>query len=296
MVKSYSALNVTFGGALLLCAGAIFTMPILAASAQSSEAALGPAQGSDDAPPPGLAFEVASIKPSKSGGSGINSSFYGGRFMATNTDLKTLMQYDAFGIPAPQIMGGPAWLSTDRFDIDAKVEDAVAEQMKKLSREERSLWRRQMLQRLLADRFKLTFHWETREFPVYALVTAKNGPKIERAKNAEASPSVSRSNGNLTAKSVTMEKLVQTLTTALARQLGRVVVDKTGLEGKYDLTLAWSQDERSAEMTDLPDEDAASPGPSIFTAVQEQLGLKLESTKAPVETLVIDHIEQPSEN
>ena len=93
-----------------------------------------------------------------------------------------------------------------------------------------------------------------------------------------------------------MEKLAEYLTQVSSRELGRFVIDKTGLEGKYDLTLTWSPDNRLAAMADPSNENAAPVGPSIFTAVQEQLGLKLESTKAPVETLVIDHIEQPSEN
>jgi uncharacterized protein (TIGR03435 family) len=239
---------------------------------------------------------VVSIRPSKSGGSHSSTSLSGGRFTATNADLKTLMQYNAFGIPAAQIMGGPAWLSSDRFNIDAKLDDAVAEQMKKLSAEAETRWMRQMVQGVLVDRFKLVFHRETKEFPVYALVVAKNGLKIEHAKKADGGPSVSWSNGKLTAKSVTMEKLSQTLSIALARELGRMVVDKTGIDGKYDLTLEWSPDDRSAKTTDPSNEISAPPGPSIFTAVQEQLGLRLESTKAPVQTLVIDHIEEPSEN
>jgi uncharacterized protein (TIGR03435 family) len=296
VVKFRAALNLALCFKLLFCAGGIGPLPAQDAPAQSSEAARGPVEGAEDAPPQGLAFEVASIKPNKSGGAHSNSGFNGGRFTATNVDLKTLMQYNAFGIPATQILGGPAWLSSDRFDIDAKVDDAVAEEMKKLSIEAKTRWMHRMVQEMLADRFKLAFHWETKEFPVYALVVAKNGSKIERSKNAEVGTSINSTNGNLTAKGVTMERLAQTLTQVLAREVGRIVVDKTGLEAKYDLTLKWSPDNRSAAMTDPSNENATPPGPSIFTAVQEQLGLKLESTKAPVQTLVIDHIEQPSEN
>ena len=93
-----------------------------------------------------------------------------------------------------------------------------------------------------------------------------------------------------------MEKLAQTLTQELARELGRIVIDKTGLEGNYDVKLTWSPDDSSATTTDISNGNATPAGPSIFTAIQEQLGLKLESTKASVKTLVIDHIEQPSEN
>jgi uncharacterized protein (TIGR03435 family) len=301
VVKIRAALILTLGYALLNCAVAIGMLTSRNAAGQanaveSSEAARGPVRGAEDAPPQGLAFEVASIKPNKSGGSRSGTSLSGGRFTATNTDIKTLMQYNAFGIPGMQILGGSSWLSTERFNIDAKMDDTVAEQMKKLSGEAETLWMRQMVQQMLADRFKLAFHRETDEFSVYALVVAKNGPKIERAKNADGSPSVSWGNGKLKAESVTMEKLAQTLTMASSRELGRIVIDKTGLDGKYDLTLAWSPDDRSAAMASTQNENAAPPGPSIFTAVQEQLGLKLESRKAPVGTVVIDHIEQPSEN
>ena len=300
MVKFRAALNLTLGCVLLLCTGAIGTLAAQSGAGQanaveSSEAARGPAHGAEDAPPQGLAFEVVSIKPNKSGGEHSSTSLGDGRFTARNTTLQTLMQYNAFGIPAAQITGQPGWLSTERFDIDAKLDDAVAEQMRKLGREAETLWMRQMVQQLLADRFKLAFHRETQEFAVYALVVAKNGSKIERAKDADGGPSVSWGNGKLTAKSVTMEKLAQTLSIALSREVSRMVVDKTGLEGKYDLALEWSPDNRSAAMTDTSNE-SAPPGPSIFTAVQEQLGLKLESAKAPVETVLIDHVEQPSEN
>ncbi len=295
MVKFSAALNLTLGCALLLCAGGFVTLTAQNAAGQanaveSSEAARGPVHGVEDAPPQGLAFEVASIKPSKSGGDHSSTSLGGGRFTARNTDLKTLMQYNAFGIPATQIMGQPGWMSPDRFDIDAKLDDVVAEQMKKLSREAETLWMRQMVQQMLASRFKLAFHWETMEFPVYALVTAKNGPKIERAKNTEGGASTSWGNGKLTAKSVTMEKLARTLSIALARELGRMVVDKTGLEGKYDLTLAWSPDDRSAVMTDASNENAAPPGPSIFTAVQEQ-PIEAEADGRACADTMIDYIE-----
>src|SRR6202042_2481146 len=102
------------------------------------------------------------------GGEHSSTSLDDGRFTARNTTLQTLMQYNAFGIPAAQITGQPGWLSTERFDIDAKLDDAVAEQMRKLGREAETLWMRQMVQQLLADRFKLTFHRETQEFAVYA--------------------------------------------------------------------------------------------------------------------------------
>jgi uncharacterized protein (TIGR03435 family) len=205
------------------------------------------------------------------------------------------MQYDAYGIPSAQIMGAPAWLDSERFDIVAKVDDATAEDLKSFSDEQESSLSRQLVQQLLADRFKLVVHWETREFPVYAIVVAKNGPKLKKSKDGGSTNTFS-GNGKLTAESVTMEKLAQTLTGMTERELGRYVIDKTGLEGRYDIELAWSPADRPAALANASADKTVPPGPSIFTAIQEQLGLKLESTRGPVRTLVIDHIEQPSDN
>jgi uncharacterized protein (TIGR03435 family) len=240
------------------------------------------------------AFEVASIKPNKSGLSGSRIDFHHGSFTGLNNSVKALLQ-DAYGIPEAQILSGPSWLSSERFDIAAKVDDATVERIEKLSRDERNLFDQQLVQQLLADRFKLAVHFETKELPVYALVVAKGGAKLTASKDPDKGTSTSSGNARMTATSITMEKLAQMLTQNLARELGRVVIDKTGIEGKYDLALTWSPENNSAAMGNASNE-GSPPGPSIFTALQEQLGLKLESAKGPVETLVIDHIEQPSEN
>jgi uncharacterized protein (TIGR03435 family) len=242
------------------------------------------------------AFEVAVIRPSKSGGSQSHSGFSNGRFTAENIQLKTLLQYNAYGIPEPQILGGPPWLSSERFDIDAKVDDAVAAQLEKLSYDQSNLIRQKMVRQLLADRFKLAVHTETKEFPVYALMVAKGGPKLTASKDSGKGTGTSSNNGRLTATDMTMTKLAQALTQILSREVGRIVIDNTGLQGKYDLALTWSPDNHSANFTNASADNTAPLGPSIFTAVKEQLGLKLESTKAPVEVLVIDHIEPPTEN
>jgi uncharacterized protein (TIGR03435 family) len=169
-----------------------------------------------------------------------------------------------------------------------------------------------MLQPLLAERFKLKAHTETKQLPVYELIVAKGGPKLK-----EATPGDTYANGfkgpdgvgrggmmrmgrgQLTGQGVP----ITTLTNLLSQQLQRTVVDKTGLTGKYDLELNWTPEQGEGGLGPPP--GAASPqaepapdatGPSIFTALQEQLGLKLQSTKGPVETLVIDHAEMPSEN
>lgn len=285
-----AATGLSLSGLLWLCAAGLtmFVAPDLLPQANTASQAT-------DAAAKSPAFEVAAIKPNKSGGGGSRSSFDGIRLTATNISVKSLIEYDAYGIPAPQILGGPNWLASDRFDIEAKVDDALVAEMAKLDREQRNQMERQMFQQLLADRFKLVVHHETKELPVYALVVAKGGPKLTASKDPDKGTSSSSGNARMTATNITMEKLAQSLTQNLARELGRVVIDKTGIEGKYDVALTWGPESNSAAMVNASNE-GSPPGPSIFTAIQEQLGLKLESSKGPVQTLVIDHIEQPSEN
>jgi uncharacterized protein (TIGR03435 family) len=151
--------------------------------------------------------------------------------------------------------------------------------------------RRTMFQQILADRFKLVAHHETRELPIYQLTIGKNGSKLkESAPDDPASTKPSRKGimfgpgrGKVTATGGSLSMFI----TALSRQLGRIIVDKTGLTGRYDFTLEWTPDDAA------PSDQS---GPGIFTAIQEQLGLKLEPTKGPVDVIVIDHIEKPSAN
>jgi uncharacterized protein (TIGR03435 family) len=153
--------------------------------------------------------------------------------------------------------------------------------------------RRRCFNKLLADRFKLAVHWETRELPVYALVVAKNGPNLHKAKEADGGSHISAGTGQFTSQGTTMTEMAQTLTQELSRELGRVVIDKTEIAGRYDVALKWTPETGTASSNA---EGATDSGPSIFTAIQEQLGLKLESAKGPVQVLVIDHAEMPSEN
>ena len=290
---------------LAQCAAALALLAALAALGQSAPPAPNAAPAPDSTPdsaaasksdaPQQPAFEVAAIKPNKSGGGHSRSGFDNGRFTAENASLKILIQYDAYGVPGPQLLGGPDWLATQKFDIDAKVDDQTAERMDKLPNEQRNLLMHQLVQQLLEDRFKLAVHWEHKELPVYALVVEKASTGIHPAKDPDKD-SRSSTNGTLTDEGVTMTDLAQQMTQILNREVGRVVIDKTGLQGKYDLTLTWSPDNHSANFSNASADNSAPLGPSIFTAVKEQLGLKLESTKAPVEVLVIDHVEAPSEN
>ncbi len=259
-------------------------------------------------------FEVASIKPNRSGDRRIALMMPPGRISAKNVTTKFLIEY-AYNVKDPQISGGPGWINSERYDVEAKVSDAFADQTRKLSPDERQEQLRLMMQSLLADRFKLTLRRETKELPVFALVVAKNGPKLQESKDV---PGPDRLKGADELKGRRMAMMgrgqlnmtaapTSLLADALSRQLGRNVVDKTGLKGNYDFTLKWTPDESQGRMFGGPDGGEGPPrgeaapatdasGPTIFTALQEQLGLKLESQKGPVETLVIESVERPSEN
>jgi len=292
------------------------------AGAQSPQTAVGqaPAAGSaQSAPMPTLpttaSFEVASIKPNHSGDQRFFVSWQPGRFNATGMTVKFLIT-TAYHVKDFQVSGGPSWVNSERYDIDAKVPDSMAQQMDKLSRDERGKLAESMLQALLADRFQLKLTHGTKDLPAYALVLAKNGPKLQKAAPvdtpAEApsgpgghphGPMMRMGRGELNGQGVELSFLAS----VLSQQLGRQVLDQTGLKGNYDFTLKWTP-EQGEGMTMAgpgpggggPPPDGAPPpdasGPSIFTALQEQLGMKLEATKAPAEVLTIDHVERPSEN
>jgi uncharacterized protein (TIGR03435 family) len=256
-----------------------------------------PASTVDAAKPP--AFEVAAIKLNQSGSGGSHSSTNNSRFVATNVSLKSLMEYQAYGIPSSRILGGPKWLDSTRFDIEAKMYDYESDHLRTLTRDQRRLETQSMFQQVLAERFKLAVHWETRELPVFALVSVKKGSKLHPAKDSTdssgTSSNSSRSGYEFSATGVTLSELAAGLTRELSKELGRDIIDKTEIRGRYDLTLKWTSD---AVIHSVPEgaDSPADAGPSIFTAIQEQLGLKLEPAKAPVEVLVIDHLEMPSEN
>jgi uncharacterized protein (TIGR03435 family) len=235
------------------------------------------------------AFDVVSIKPAKPNTLGSSSGFQGETFTASNTTLSKLIQYEAYGIPGPRIIGIPPSLSTAAFDIEAKADPSIYRSTQPVARGQDSV-QMQMVQQLLADRFKLIVHSEMREIPIYVLVIAKGGPKLCVAKDANHGPQIMARKGHLEAQGVTTGDLVSSLTRVLSNELGRIVVDKTNLTGAYDLTLNWAPDISS------PGGEPDASAPSIFTAVQEQLGLKLESVKGPVSVLVVDHAQMPSQN
>jgi uncharacterized protein (TIGR03435 family) len=265
---------------------------------------------------PVYVYEVVSVKPSKPGTNGGYTMDTPDGYTAKGTSLMILIHY-AFGISYDdQFPGAPSWISAERFDVDAKMDGSVANALKKLSSDDRKLARQQMLQALLADRFKLTVHRETRDLPVYTLVIAKSGSKLKAVKSDDNSPNRIKDAGGLaatnvvsmgasggamtmTGQAVSMPMLIR----LLSQRVGRIVVDKTGLTGNFDFYMQFTPEEGGllAASSDAPGGasplPASDPGaPSIFTAVQEGLGLKLESGKVSVEVIVIDHIERPSGN
>lgn len=249
-------------------------------------------------------FEVASIKPDRSGD--MRAAFAmepGGRMVATNVPVKMLILM-AYQLKDNQLSGLPAWADSDRFDITAKPESGSGAKTDDI---------REMVQGLLADRFKLSFHKETKEMPIYALVVAKSGLKMEPSKgnadfgadlSARPTPGPGRgrgqgirmSRGELNGANVTVDMLVD----QLSRVVGRSVIDKTGLTGSYDFKLKYMPDSPAPLGRGPESAEASAPSdsqmPSIFVAVQEQLGLKLEGQKGPVDLYIIDRLEKPSEN
>ena len=244
-------------------------------------------------PPP--AFEVSTVKQNKSRNTGSIFSFQNGRFTAFNASLMSLIGREAYGITDLQILGGPKWLNSERFDIEAKTDSSVADKLRMLEGDQRTLEEQRILQQLLADRFKLATHWDAKDLPVYALVVGKKGANLHASTEPNSGPHIFFITGQFIAQDRTLQEIARAMTQQLSGELGRIVVDQTDLKGRYDLTLRWTPDIDAAPVKG----DNASPapsGPSIFTAIQEQLGLKLESTRAKVQVLVIDHAEMPSEN
>jgi uncharacterized protein (TIGR03435 family) len=240
------------------------------------------------AAPTAPVFDVASIKVNKTADEHAHSHIYSspnnGQFTAMNVPLRMLMAF-SFDVPESRIVGGPHWLDSIKFDMEAKADSFVDDQLHGLTSDQAKLRKQKMLQALLADRFQRSTHTESRELPIYTLVVTKGGAKLK--------PNVSGRYVGTGRDHITVQggDSVAVLADRLGQQVGRVVVDKTGITGSYDLSLKWTPDVDAA-----PGTPPADSGPSIFTALQEQLGLKLESGKGPVLVLVIDRIEMPSQN
>jgi uncharacterized protein (TIGR03435 family) len=267
-------------------------------------------------------FEVASIKPNKSGETRRGMSMpRTDRFQQINVTLKQLIEgaYGSRAFQNLQIIGGPSWIDKDRFDVTAKIEDGAGtlEQLYMPDGKGSPGLATLMLRRLLEERFKLVVHTEMREMPIYALMLARSdgrlGPKLVRSeidcekamaqqvdalrKTGKPLPlqpgqpppcSIGGPPGKFAGNDITMRMFADALTTSVNRAIStpvtRVVVDRTGLAGSFKFTLDWSPDELAADAS----------GGSIFTALQEQLGLKLEPARGPVDVLVVDHVEPPT--
>jgi uncharacterized protein (TIGR03435 family) len=219
-------------------------------------------------------FDVASVKPNTTGGNGIGGRgicFAGGGVSVRNMPLSLVIE-QAFEIREPQIIGRPAWLNSDRFDIEAKPESRVARDQCQA-----------MLRQLLADRFQLVTHRETRQLPVYRLLVARNGPKLRKVDPGAplGIRQFSNSTGLIDTRGTSMPQLAGML--AMTGEVENLVQDGTGLEGYFEFVLKWSPPGAAAEF---------ATGPTLFTALQEQLGLRLEAGKGNVEVLVIDRIQK----
>lgn len=285
-----------------------------------------------------LSFEVASIKPNNSGSGAVGIGMRpGGFFTATNVPLKLLIR-QAYRLQDFQILGGPSWINTDRFDIEARAEAGAIPPPTGPPDPTQPNPMALMLESMLQERFQLKVHRETRELPIYTLVVARDGSKMKLSadqnpqRGAVPSPplgppppppglagprgepgfggrggpgtmppgSMRIGRGNLVANTASMGSLIN----MLSQQVGRPVLDETGLTGMFDIELQWTPEGGAPGPfgaggpggPEVAPPAADASGPSIFTAIQEQLGLRLESTRGPVEVIVIDSVEKPSEN
>lgn len=221
-------------------------------------------------------FEVASVRPSgatRNDSSGIGTG--NGRLDAHNVTLLRCI-IGAYGIGPSEVTGGPDWLDSDRFDISGKAEEATNDDFELML----------MLRDLLADRFKLVTHREMKTIPVFVLELARNGPKM---KESEGESIRNTRNSNAGARMDIQNTDMDSFAHVLAQQADRPVVNRTGLKGTYSFTLEWMPERYGSA-------NESSSAPSLFTAIQEQIGLRLRSERAPVEVLVIDGAEHPSEN
>jgi bla regulator protein BlaR1 len=261
-------------------------------------------------------YDVATIKPYKADDGRMMMRFTADGVSVHGMPMREVVQ-QAFAVEDDRIIGEPSWVKSSRYDIEAKVEPEDAPKLQNLKMEQRSA----MMLQLLVDRFGLKYHHEKRELPMYALVIAKGGLKMKPTKpdqdgaaadapppddppkSADGRPRMGRhmmmmNPGHVESTGASTDLLAH----ILSRQLGRTVVDKTGLTGEYDFALDYTPENMPMPMPGWPlaeptsDKQADQVKPSVFTAVEEQLGLKLEATKAMVDVIVIDQINQPSEN
>jgi uncharacterized protein (TIGR03435 family) len=245
------------------------------------------------------AFDVASIHPNNSdhtGRSHIYSYANQGHFVVENATPMQLLQY-ANNLPSSRILGVPGWATSTRYDIEAKSDPALAEKLGLLPYPDAKDQLLKMVQLFLADRFHLTAHIESRELPVYELVAAKDGVKFSPVKDGPKNIVDSNSRGGNVSMTITRSShAMNDLADMLYRYTGRIVLDKTGLTGVYTISLTFTPDDSRSALPNPETTSAVDAGPSVFTALKEQLGLELKSSKGPVDVLVVDHMDPPTEN
>jgi uncharacterized protein (TIGR03435 family) len=226
-------------------------------------------------------FEVASIKPNAAGDNRAMMRMEpGGRFTASGATVRMLVGI-AFDVRDFQVLNAPGWSAAERFDIQAKAPDSMGDRVPMDQV-------RRMLRALLAERCQLQTHSETRELPIYSLLLAKGGSKLKPVEAPQGRPQMMRvGRGQFHAEGVPLDALAQ----MLSGQVGRTVLDRTGLKGTFAVDLEWTPETSAAA-----EPAAGADGPGIFTALEEQLGLKLESSRGPVQMVVVDRLERPSEN
>lgn len=259
-----------------------------------------------DATPGGrLSFDVSVIKPSGPKSEFKMSFLPGSHMILSHVGLEFLVKY-AYGLRDGQISSGPDWIRTKPFDIDAKCDPPVGGDIRDMNNDQRHAYQQQMLlrlQSLLVDRFQLKLRQEIRQMSVYALLVDKNGPKFQESPKADADGRFKQGAivrpGHIEAYHTNMEITAR----ALSQVTGETVIDHTGLNGSYDFKLDWTPDSSGSQNpvdanADRPDAHPPSDpsGPSLFTALHEQLGLKLKSTKAPVPFFVIESASLPTAN
>jgi len=236
-------------------------------------------------------FDVATIKPGKPNQPGKNIGFQGREFLARNFNVNDLIAL-AYGLHAKQIVGAPDWFNSQLFDITGVPDVQGVPSMPQMG---------MLMENILADRFALKFHYEKRELPVFALTVAKGGPKMAVS---SASPDAGigfgfRRLGDLTVRNMMMSDFAKWMQGSVT---DRPILDQTGLKDRYDFTLKWTPDDsqfaacRSTGAIPTVNPDEPNAPPSLYTAVQEQLGLKLDPVKAQDDVMVIDHVQKPSDN
>lgn len=231
-------------------------------------------------------FEVASIKPSKPDDTNLDWDDFPGRIAIENYTLRQIIKV-AYGLKSEsQVLGGPKWIDSQHFDIAAKADDAETAKMQNMDREQWVTERSLMLQSLLADRFQLQISRRERDLPLYALVITKTGIKFVPSESTEKNHGLSVHNTRLTATGISMDSFADYLT-GLPESGSRVVINQTGLTGDYNFKLNWTRDHGNGVPLD-------APYPGLFTALEDQLGLKIESQKGSVPVVIVGSAVEPA--